>query len=106
LNKVGNSEFEIPASKTEVGEDERPLLRYLYRFPEVVEGSAQSYSPNLLCSYLFELAQRFNSFYAAASIIHAESEDLRQIRLALTAATAHVLKNGLMLLGIETPERL
>ena len=79
-------------------------MRWLYRFPEVVKEAAKNYSPNLLCNYLFELAQRFNSFYAAVPIIKAEEN--KELRLALTSATAQVLKNGLTILGIETPERL
>jgi len=86
------------------GEAEMPLLRYIYRFPEVVVEAAKTYSPNLLGNYLFELAQRFNSFYAAAPIIKAKEN--KDLRLVLTLATAQVLKNGLTLLGIETPERL
>jgi len=80
------------------------LLRYIYRFPEVVVEAAKTYSPNLLGNYLFELAQRFNSFYAAAPIIKAKEN--KDLRLVLTLAIAQVLKNGLTLLGIETPERL
>ena len=87
-----------------VGEAELPILRWLYRFPEVVKEAAKNYSPNLLCNYLFELAQRFNSFYSAAPILKAEEN--KELRLALTSATAQVLKNGLTILGIETPERL
>ena len=92
-------------SHAKLGQEELPLFRYLYRFPEVVTDSAINYSPNLLCNYLFELAQLFNSFYAATPILKAEGE-LRNLRLALTAATAQTLKNGLTLLGISTPGRL
>ncbi|NIT03567.1 arginine--tRNA ligase [Candidatus Saccharibacteria bacterium] len=89
-----------------VGELERPLIKYLYLLPEVIEESAQTFSPNLLCNYLFELAARFNSFYARAPVIKAGDEKTKKLRLALTAATAQVLKNGLTLLGLEAPERL
>jgi len=86
------------------GDEELPLLRYIYRFPEAMEEALNAHSPNLLCNYLFDLAQRFNRFYAAAPIIKAEEN--RELRLALTGAAAQVLKNGLALLGIEAPERL
>ena len=92
-------------SHAKLGQEELPLFRYLYRFPEVVTDAAINYSPNFLCNYLFELAQLFNSFYAATPILKAEGE-LRNLRLALTAATAQTLKNGLTLLGISTPGRL
>ena len=106
---VGSRQLESPeAIKRKyafpVGEEEMPMLRYIYRFPEVVQAAARNYSPNLVCNYLFELAQRFNSFYAAVPIIKAEEN--KELRLALTSATAQILKNGLTLLGIETPERL
>ncbi len=40
------------------------VLRWLYRFPEVVEQAAEELSPNRICTYLFELAGRYNSFYS------------------------------------------
>jgi arginyl-tRNA synthetase len=104
LAKAPKTEFKIEDLRSKILDAETPLLRYIYRFPEVVVEAAKTYSPNLLCNYLFELAQRFNSFYAAAPIIKAEEN--KDLRLALTSATAQVLKNGLTLLGIETPERL
>ncbi len=78
-------------------------LRMLIHFDEVIVSAAQNYSPNLLCNYLYELAQEYNSFYNKEKIIGSENEKLR---LALTFAVAQVLKNGLKLLGIETPERM
>ena len=80
--------------------EELSVLRYLYRFPEVVEVAARTYSPNLVCSYLFELAKRFNNFYNSCPIIG------NAFRLKLTEATAIVLKNGLNLLGIEALEKM
>ena len=104
LRKAGVSQLTVDSRQSAVGEEELPILRYIYRFPEIVEDAAKSYSPNLLCNYLFDLAQRFNRFYAAVPIIRAKEN--RDLRLALTSATAQVLKNGLTLLGIATPERL
>lgn len=96
----------LAVSRQPLASEELPLLRFIYRFPEVVEEAARTYSPNLVCSYLFELAQRFNSFYAKVPIIKAESKEMKQLRLALTAATGQIIKNGLTLLGIEVPKRL
>lgn len=83
--------------------EELSVLRTLVHFPEVIENAAESYSPNLLCNYLFDLAQKFNAFYNKHRIIDSESENLR---LRLTSATSQVLKNGLTLLGISTPARM
>lgn len=76
------------------------VLRWLYRFPEVVEQAAKNFAPNLVAAYLFELAKRFNAFYAEVPI-RGNKE-----RLVLTEATSIVLKNGLNLLGIEALERM
>ncbi len=80
--------------------EERALLRWIYRFPEVVELASKNYAPNLIATYLFDLAKRFNNFYNNQQIVGSKS------RLDLTKATSVVLKNGLTLLGIEALERM
>jgi arginyl-tRNA synthetase len=85
------------------GEEERRILRYLYRLSEVVEVAARTFSPNLVCSYLFELASRFNRFYNKEKIIGSDKE---KERLLLTMAVVQVLENGLGVLGVEVPERM
>jgi len=101
--------------------EERAVLRLLSFFPDVVAEAAKNLSPSTLCTYLFKLAQSYNLFYAKHSILvsrvksHVSSKnvthdtlthDTAKLRLALTAATAQVLKNGLYLLGIETLEQM
>lgn len=86
-----------------IDEGELTVLRSLVRFPETIEIAAKNYSPNLLCSYLYDLAQKFNSFYNKDRIIGSDNEEFR---LALTFGVGQVLKNGLKLLGIKTPERM
>jgi len=85
--------------------EERELLRLLARFPEVVEEAAVRYAPNVLCTYLFAIAQAFNLFYQKCPILKAE-EEVKDFRLALTDATGTILKNGLNLLGIQAPEKM
>lgn len=87
----------------DLGTEEAAVLRTLIHFPEVITSAASSYSPNLLCNYLYDLAQKFNSFYNKDKIIGSENETFR---LALTSAVGQVLKNGLKLLGIESPDRM
>lgn len=80
-----------------------PVERLLYRFPEVVERAAADYAPNYLVTYLTDLASAFNAYYAQNKIIGSEEESYR---LALTAAVAQVLENGLNLLGIKVPAKM
>lgn len=103
-----SNKLQIRNYKLEI--EEELVLRALVRFSEVILSAAKNYSPNILCSYLFDLAQKFNSFYNAHRIISDESTDLSlqttAFRLRLTSAVGQVLKNGLKLLGIQAPERM
>jgi len=89
--------------KLQINKEELAVLGWLYRFPEVVGEAGRSYAPNLICNFLYELTQRYNSFYNKHRIIGSENESLRWL---ITKATAQVLKNGLNLLGIKAPEKM
>ena len=91
---------------SEVNEEELRVLRWIYRWPEVVEEAAARFAPNLVCNFLYELAQRFNSFYNKCSILSAQYSKQRELRLAMTAAVGQVLKTGLEMLGIKALERM
>lgn len=83
--------------------EEKSIARLIRFYPEIVAAAAADLTPNVLCTYLFDLAQYFNVFYAKHQILEGET---KESRLLLTAATAQVLQNGLHLLGIETVERM
>ena len=80
--------------------EERSIARRIAQFPDVVADAARNFTPNTLCTYLFHLAQEFNLLYAKHEILGNPQ------RLALTAATAQVLTNGLYLLGVPVVERM
>lgn len=98
--------------------EELSVLRALIKYPETIEQSANLFSPNLLCNYLYDLASKFNAFYNKHKIlVNSEQSTVNgslstvdgsqsQFRLVLTAGVSQVLKNGLKLLGINTPERM
>lgn len=95
-----------PAAKSPAGilpENDRTVLRILYRFPEIVAATLNDFAPHYLCLYLFELAQAWNSFYNENRIIGSERE---AELLSLVRAVVQVLENGLGLLGIEAPEKM
>src|SRR2546429_221844 len=81
------------------GEHEQYILRMIAKFPEVVEGSARSFSPQALSHYAFSLAQEFSKFYENVPVLSSEGAD-RKARLALVRAVGIVLKNSLDLLAI------
>jgi arginyl-tRNA synthetase len=84
---------------------ELALAKKLLQFGETVPLVLHEFRPNLLANYLFETANAFHSFYEACPVL--KSEGITQhSRLVLCEATARVLKQGLDLLGVETPERM
>lgn len=87
-----------------VSDLEKSLLNSIDDFPKVVARCSSEFSPHYLCTYLFELAQLFNSFYNKYPILNSSLE--RQFRLDLVEGVAIVLKKGLNLLGISTLEKM
>lgn len=85
--------------------EEQSLLRLFYQFPEVVEQAAKLYSPSVIATYLFNLAQTYNLFYQKHQVLKA-AESKRKLRLALTTATGSIIKQGLNLLGIQTVSKM
>ncbi len=81
------------------------LEKMMARFDEVVIRAGEEYAPHFIATYLIELAGTFNGFYGTGKIVDAASAD-SPYRLALTAAFAQIMKNGLNLLGIKVPERM
>ena len=84
---------------------ERALALQLLGFAAAVEATAESCSPSKLCTYLFELATSFTSFYEACRVL-VDDEAVRDSRLGLCDLTARVLEQGLSLLGMEAPEQM
>ena len=72
----------------------------------MLNGVGEKGVPHLLCSYLYDLAGLFSSFYEHCPILTAENETVKQSRLRLAALTGKTLKQGLALLGLETLERM
>ena len=85
--------------------EEMNLISHLLRFSEAVEGAADYYEPNRITDYLLRLAEKINIFYETTPVLKAE-KPLRDARLYLIESATLVIKNGLKLLGIESPEKM
>ncbi|MCX7115497.1 MAG: arginine--tRNA ligase [Gammaproteobacteria bacterium] len=85
---------------------ELTLVKHLLLYPEVIDTIAVKATPHLLCTYLYELAGLFSSFYEACPILNQSDEALRSSRLKLAGMTARILEQGLLLLGITTLKRM
>ena len=85
---------------------ERELATELLRFPQAVVKSYESYRPNIIADYLFDMAKLFNNFYNSSSILKEKNKKVMDARILLAKKTAFVLKEGLGLLGIKTVDRM
>jgi arginyl-tRNA synthetase len=85
---------------------ERALGLELIRFSEALDLTVSDYRPNQLTAYLYDLANRYSTFFEQCHVLRAESESLRQSRLLLCDLTARTIQKGLELLGIQVVERM
>jgi len=85
--------------------NEMILIRDLVRFPGIVKRVLSEHRLNLITIYLEELAKDFHNFYENSSVLRSE-KNLAVARLGLLKAVARIMKNGLFLLGIDTPDRM
>lgn len=86
-------------------DEEMDLSRKLIAFPHALHQALSDLRPHFLCSYLYELAAEFSTFYNANKVM-VEAGDIRARRLLLCSRTLQVLKTGCHLLGMETLERM
>lgn len=81
------------------------LIKIERLFPEVIQTSAEKFEPQILADYLIDLATAFHSFYHDCRII-GSNEPILSARFKLTKVAQRILKNGLTILGVNTPERM
>ena len=106
ISRKGNIDFSTLTSTLQLREDaELMLAKHLLQLEEAIAAVGTELLPNRLCLYLFELSQKFNTFYDACPVLRAEG-DVKESRLILCDLTARSLKLGLGLLGIQTLDRM
>ena len=81
------------------------LMLQLAKYPDMLTAAAQGFAPHDVTFYLRELAASYHSYYDAERIL-VDDETVKKARLALVAATAQVLHNGLSVLGVSAPTRM
>ncbi|WP_312762887.1 arginine--tRNA ligase [Stutzerimonas balearica] len=106
FRKLGKGMQEVDGHIQLDAEQEQALAAKLAQFGETLNGVGEKGEPHLLCSYLYDLAGLFSSFYENCPVLAAEDEAVRTSRLRLAALTGRTLKQGLELLGLEPLERM
>ena len=109
LRKAQAEDISIPTTlegTMPLNEKEIELIQKLNEFGAAVEQAGKDYSPSGIANYCYELTKAFNQFYHDYSILGADTEEEKVVRLVLAQNVGKTLKNGMALLGIEVPERM
>ena len=109
LRKAAAEGITIPTTLSDempLNEKEIELIQKLNEFGAAVEQAGKDYSPSGIANYCYEFTKAFNQFYHDYSILGADTDDEKVVRLVLAQNVGKTLKNGMALLGIEVPERM
>ncbi|GAA0299510.1 arginine--tRNA ligase [Psychrosphaera haliotis] len=107
FRKAGINTEDFAANVVIAEAQEKALAMKLLQFVEVMNAVSQNLTPHVLCTYLYELASLFMTFYEACPILKdGVPEETKQSRLALSLLVSKTMKQGLDLLGIETMEKM
>ena len=108
LNKyqAGGGKLEGYAIGKPASESEKALMLVLSRFNSVMENAFEEIAPHKICSYIYELANAFNSFYHETKIMSEENEQIQKSYIRLLELTKSVLETCIDLLGFQAPERM
>ena len=108
MNEKGYTFFQskkLSDLSTLTEDHEIKLLRSLAKYPDVIESAAVSFEPHQLAYYLKDLANDFHTYYNVNQIL-VEDDLIRNARLSLVDATRQVIRNGLLQLGVSSPEKM
>lgn len=109
LRKAAAQDIAIPAVLGDgftVNQKETELIQKMNEYGAAVAQAGKDYSPSGIANYCYELTKEFNQYYHDYSILGADTDNEKALRLVLAANVAKTLKNGMALLGIEMPERM
>ena len=105
LTKAAYKPQQITIMDSELTAEDMNILRLLPKFEDTIQEAAEAYSPHIICTYVFELAQACNLLYDKQNILKAPEKE-KEMRFALLEASGLTIKTCLYLLGIEVLERI
>lgn len=108
LRKATEQGIELPKQIDEVSlsEKEERLVQLIAEFPQIIHQAAHEYNVSLVANYVYDLVKEYNQFYHDFSILREEDKALVSFRLLLSKNVALTIKKGMLLLGIDVPERM
>jgi len=106
IRKAGNESLQFTVYSLPLLKLEKELLILLEQYPVILQQAAQEHNPSVIAIYVFTVAKTYNSFYTEHSVLNAESEGKKNLRLQLCELIADAIKTSMGLLGIKVPERM
>ncbi len=94
------------AANVEFLPEEIGLVKAISEYPAIVKLAGDTFSPSVICNYIYELAKSFNGYYHDHSILKEENAEVRKMRIQLADEVSRVISKGMKLMGIDVPERM
>ena len=102
----GNSDTIAISNLIELHEKEKELIKLQYDFAKILEEAAHTLNPAVVANYSYDLTKSFNQFYNECPVLKEENLAIKELRIKLVETTARIIKNGMLCLGIDVPERM
>ena len=102
----GNSDTIAISDTIELHDKEKELIKLQYDFVKILEESASTLNPAVVANYSYDLTKSFNQFYNECPVLKEENSAIKELRIKLVETTARIIKNSMLCLGIDVPERM
>jgi arginyl-tRNA synthetase len=96
----------IIANDITLHDKEKELIKLQYDFPAILADASNTYNPAVVANYIYELTKLFNQFYNECPVLKEENNMIKEFRISLIDKTSEIIKNGMLCLGIDVPERM
>ncbi len=106
LRKAGAADLELAKGYKGIDPSETEISLLLAQYPSVIADAAKNYDPSLVGAYCYDLAKAYHKFWHDVQIMRAESEEAKAFRILLSHFTGKTLFSGMLLLGVEMPQRM
>ena len=103
---AGEKSLSVPENFSELLPKEVEIIKLLNSYPVRIKEAGDAHSPALVANFIYDLAKEFNQYYQSVSILKESDSQRLLFRLAMLKEIAFVLRKGMLILGIELPERM
>ena len=103
---AGEESLSVPENFSELLPKEVEIIKLLNSYPVRIKEAGDAHSPALVANFIYDLAKEFNQYYQSVSILKQSDSQRLLFRLAMLKEIAFVLRKGMLILGIELPERM